>query len=175
VSELPLSRGLVALVDDRLFAWLSQWKWTAGLTVDARLGRTFYAYRNARASNGRLMRLYLHRAVLQPPDGMMVDHINGDGLDNRRENLRAATAALNASNRHAEPAGNVAAALPAKARRKPGYWGVRQTRQRYKAKLVVNGREFRTKTFETAEEAALAYDALVREHLGPGARLNFPG
>lgn len=43
--------------------------------------------------------IYLHRLLMAPPKGLVVDHINGDGMDNRRENLRVVTRAQNAQNR----------------------------------------------------------------------------
>ena len=94
MKEIQLSQCKVALVDDEDFETLSPHKWCAWLG-----GRTFYARRNASHAVGGLMAEYMHRWILERKLGRAlarsewVDHANGDGLDNRRENLRLSTAA----------------------------------------------------------------------------------
>lgn len=91
--EIELSRGRVAIVDDEDYSMLNRWKWSFNGTY-ATCGR----YGTTR---------YLHRILmLSPPKGMDVDHINGDALDNRRENLRVVTHQKNCVNRHRLHANN---------------------------------------------------------------------
>lgn len=94
MKEIPLSRGLVAIVDDEDFDWLNQWKWYAGNNGKA---RTMYAIRMA-AVEGKRRKFRMHREIMNPPDGMEVDHINHNGLDNRRSNLRIVTSSQNSRN-----------------------------------------------------------------------------
>lgn len=87
MKQIRLSKGLFALVDDADFEWLSQWKWHASLSSR---GTKWYAVRNERV-NGETIRTRMHRVIMgvdpKPTDGMVVDHINHNSLDNRRENL----------------------------------------------------------------------------------------
>jgi len=87
-KEIPLTQGKVAIVDDADYEWLSQWKWQ-------------YHYGYARRTAGPRLkpkRIYMHRIVLNPRPGMESDHIIGDGLDNRRCNLRVCTRSQNNMN-----------------------------------------------------------------------------
>jgi hypothetical protein len=81
VVEVKLTRGLVTIIDAEDFELVSQYKWCA-----QRSGNTDYAHRR----HGKTT-VKLHRVLLVAPDGMHVDHVNGNGLDNRRENLRLCT------------------------------------------------------------------------------------
>jgi hypothetical protein len=83
--------GLVALVDDADYDWLSQWNWTAISTHRKNGG---YA---VRMENQKM--ILMHRQILDAPEGAEVDHINGNGLDNRRSNLRFATRRQGQANR----------------------------------------------------------------------------
>ena len=94
MKQIPLTRGNVALVDDADFAWLSKWKWHA---FRGTANRTFYACRTEK-SGGKKRTVWMHREINQTPDDMVTDHINGNGLDNRRGNLRSATHAENMIN-----------------------------------------------------------------------------
>lgn len=83
---IPITQGLFAQVDDEDYEWLSQWKWCA-MSKGPR-SKGFYACRQTR-DKGKKTTLLMHRAILDTPKGLDTDHINNDGLDNRRENLRA--------------------------------------------------------------------------------------
>lgn len=153
MREVPLTRGLVAIVDDADFEpLLAAGPWHAYPS-----GQTHYA----RHSRNRDCQLTMHGFLTGWP---RVDHVNGNGLDNRRGNLRLATASTNGANRG--PQRNNTS----------GFKGVHQNRStgRWIAQLGVGGRRLRLGTFDTAIEAALIYDAAAREHFGEFARLNFP-
>lgn len=85
---IPLPRGLAALVDADDADWLSCYRWRA-----IRIRRTWYAVRD---DGDRLV--YMHRLILDAPAGMIVDHRDGNGLNNTRANLRVVTARENAIN-----------------------------------------------------------------------------
>jgi hypothetical protein len=139
MREIPLSRGLVALVDDDDYEWLSRWKWYA-----QRGRNTFYAARNRRLSDcpGPAI-IFMHREIAGS-DGPQVDHVSGDGLDNRRSNLRPVTATENA--------------LGARKRQsKSGVRGVYRTRVgRWAASFGLGWRSVHIGTFDDPAEAAAA-------------------
>jgi len=89
----------------------------------------------------------LHRIIMNPPKGLIVDHINHNGLDNRRSNLRLCTNSQNQMNRTKTRANT------------SGYKGVRYNKNtgKYQACITANKRNFYLGTFETAEEAVKAY------------------
>lgn len=106
----------------------------------------------------------MHRLIMCPPPGMVVDHVNGDPLDNRRGNLRVCTSQQN--NRNA--AGRRVKAVSA-------FKGVQLLRGRYRARIRVGMADISLGYFSDAEAAARAYDRAAVEHFGDFARLNFPG
>lgn len=99
---------------------------------------------------------YLHHRIW--PDH--VDHINGDKLDNRIENLRAATSAQNQAN------------TGPSSRNTTGYKGVQKSRNKFIARIMNNKKLYHLGSYETAEEAAMAYDNKARELQGEFARPN---
>lgn len=98
---IPLTKGLSTVVDDDVYEWASKFKWFAG-----RYGNYVYAVRNKNTPDGQ-RQIRLHRAIVCPVPGLVVDHINGDTLDNRRENLRSATATENKRNQKARGKGRL--------------------------------------------------------------------
>ena len=105
VRQIQLSQGRVALVDEDDFETLKQSKWSSH-----RKRNTFYAITSAYRPDGVGTKESMHRRVFARILGRrlatieQVDHVNGDGLDNRRENLRLATKAQNGRNcrKHAD-------------------------------------------------------------------------
>jgi hypothetical protein len=150
-----LTRGLHAWVDAADYAQLVRHKWHAVPRAD---GHGFYA---ARAAGGGA-RIWMHREIAAPASAkILVDHCNGDGLDNRRANLRWASSQQNNWNRR----------LPDQ----QGYRGVRKTPRGWTARIRdANGRVLMLGIFETAGLAARAYDAAARAMRGEFAVLNFP-
>lgn len=92
---IPLTQGKFALVDEADYEWLNQWNWQLS---------NGYAVRSRRIPKGKRQAIYMHRVVCNAPIGTEVDHLDSDGLNNRRSNLRIATTSQNQRNRG--PAGN---------------------------------------------------------------------
>jgi hypothetical protein len=98
--EIPLSQGKSAVVDESDFDFLTQWKWTATCSNDTfRKTLKWYAFRMVAVSRGVRRKQYMHRLLMNNPEGKVVDHIDGDGLNNQRGNLRAITPYENVMNR----------------------------------------------------------------------------
>lgn len=158
--EVPLTRGRRALIDECDGNHVLAHRWIARPVEQIR-GENWYAFRTARSPCGRKITLYLHRVVLNAGPGSLVDHIDGDGLNCRRANLRFATRALNNVNRgFYEPAS--------------GYRGVYWSRGRWSARISVGGHFKSLGSFGEPEEAARAYDRAAAATFGEFARLNFP-
>jgi hypothetical protein len=95
MKEIPLTQGKIALVDDEDFPELSKYRWYAHKDDN-----TWYAERHSPKIDGESHKIKMHRVIAGTPKGVDTDHINGDGLDNRRENLRIVTHRINQQNRH---------------------------------------------------------------------------
>lgn len=113
MNVIFLTKGKKAFVSDEDYEELSKYKWYAN-----QRGSDCYAHRKQwikdenenravnktrglpgkRVVHGHYVDVSMHRAILKPADGLQVDHINGNGLDNRRENLRVVDASTNAFN-----------------------------------------------------------------------------
>lgn len=97
MKEILLTKGQKAIVDDDDYEYLSQWKWSAQIS---RNKKTYYAKRYQRLPDGKYTNVKMHRILLGVVDrNIEIDHINGIGFDNRRENLRLATKSQNRCNR----------------------------------------------------------------------------
>ncbi|HOV77210.1 MAG TPA: HNH endonuclease, partial [Sedimentisphaerales bacterium] len=126
------------------------------------VGLQWYAQRRA---NGRTIRM--HQFIMNPPKGMVVDHANGNGLDNRRENLRLCTKLENAWNkRRRKQEGTGSQYIGVYPYRRPsGKWCI---------KIMCKGKVTNVSSFDTPEEAARVRDRKALELHGEFAMLNFP-
>ena len=96
MTEIKLTQGKVALVDDEDFEYLNQWKWHAHKEY-----QTYYALRQSYSEFGKRTIQRMHHVVLgKPTSGLECDHRDGNGLNNQRDNLRIVTKRQNAQNRH---------------------------------------------------------------------------
>jgi hypothetical protein len=154
---VPLSRGLVAIVDVEDYGRVAaQGAWHAVPNH-----RTFYARRNIRKPDGQRTAIALHTFLT---GWLLVDHANGDGLDNRRENLRQATGLQNHANKRGY-SNNTSGFKGVTWHERLGCW---------RARIGVAGRKLSLGLHETPEAAARAYDAAAIHHFGEFAALNFP-
>jgi len=159
MKEIELSQGKVALVDDEDYEWLNQWGWYA-----LRQRYNWYAVRMIGSRRTRRGLLAMHKIVLAPRKGMVTDHINHNGLDNRRCNLRECTTAE-----------NVRSSLKRMPNAISQYKGVTKNVQQSKkwiAQIVVNRQRIYLGVHEDEIEAARAYDRAALEHFGEFASLN---
>lgn len=104
MKKIALTQGKFALVDDEDFEALAHYKWQATCSNDSfRKKLKWYACRwetikfKTRPSKRR--KVYMHRLVMHAPRGKVIDHLDGDGLNNQKSNLRAVTPYQNVMNR----------------------------------------------------------------------------
>lgn len=139
MKAIPLTKNKAAIVDDADFDYLSQWKWTTSTQG--------YAYRKEKSTiDPARPNVHLHRVVMDCPAGMVVDHINGNPLDNRRSNLRVCTQSTNLHNSRLAK------------NNKSGYQGVfwDKSSGKWVATLTVRGRSYRLGRHATLELAVEA-------------------
>lgn len=153
--QIPLTRGYTALVDDSDYALLSQRKW---LYVGSGYAGRFVT------CDGHKTLLYLHRHLLNAQPDQRVDHINGDRLDCRRENLRLVTRNQNQQNRKCS--------RHSTSGRKGVCWHQRQGK--WHVRISVNGVRIHLAYHPDLETAALLYDAAARHFFKEYARPNYP-
>lgn len=160
MKKLKLTQGKVALLDDEDFEYLSQWKWQF---------RRRYASRVKYLGGGRLHNrgttITLHRLLMEfynnNLSGKEVDHINGDTLDNRKENLRVVFHQNNCFNQNI-PKNNTT-----------GFKGVvfNKQAQKYQA-YITKDKRIHLGYFNSLLEAANAYNEKAKVLFGEYAKLN---
>ena len=164
VRFVPLTLGMFAKVDEIDFADVSRWNWTATKCGSKRRNPSYYAARGRSPKEieetGKSGLILMHRYLMdEPPED--VDHRNLDSLDNRRVNLRKATASQNGAN-----------SMSRKGSSK--FKGVSLTRGRWRASLRKNYKTIFLGSFIVEEDAARAHDEAARRLHGEFARVNFP-
>lgn len=157
-KEIPLTQGKVAIVDAADYEWLSSFKWHAHQPKPG----LFYAQRNQPLGNGKYRMVRMHREILNAPNELDVDHIDGDGLNNTRRNIRVCSGIQNRRNSR----GNRNTVS--------GYKGVNfdSRYNKWHARIEVNNKRIHLGYFSTPEDAARAYDVAALKYHGEFARLN---
>ena len=152
MKKIKLTQGKHALVDDEDYLFISQWKW---------FFNKGYAFRSTK---NPAKTIPMHRAILCPPIGTFCDHINGNGLDNRRKNLRVCSNSENQMNRRI-PSNN-----------KSGYKGVfwHGKDKIWISVLKINKKAVYLDRCTRKIDAAKSYDVGALKYFGEFARLNFP-
>lgn len=153
-KELQLINGGFCLVSTEDFERLSKYRWHKR-ACDGYASRTEY-------KNGKFKTIRMHREIVNPGEGFVVDHANRDRLDNRRENLRIASRSQNTANSIMS------------SRNTSGYKGVhfRKEQNRWRAFICVNKKGISLGQYATAEEAAHAYNEAASKYFGEFAFLN---
>lgn len=151
MEEIQLTQGKVALVNDEDFEMLSHFKWCA-----VKWRHVYYA----KARIGKNAWTTMHRFLMNAKKGEIVDHINRNGLDNRRENLRITSYAINRLN--SKLSSNNTSGFKGVYYSKPNkkWWAALGSRIDGKLTMKCLG------TFSTPEEASAAYQKAVREKYG---------
>ncbi len=149
VKQVNLTQGKVALVDDEDYGFVMRWTWS--------LSAKGYA------QEGHYHKQYMHRLLTQCPKGKQVDHINGDKLDNRRDNLRICTHGQNLCNQ-----------MPQQRKKTSIYKGVFLVKgaKTWTARIRKDRKNINLGRFQDEREAAIAYNAAAKIHHGEFARLN---
>ena len=162
MKTIQLTQGKEAFVDDEDFERINKHKWTV-----LKKSNTFYARRTINGGSPSQRHIKMHREImgLTPKDGLVVDHINGNGLDNRKRNLRICTQFQNMKNTLKRPGKT--------SKYKGVYW--RKERGKWQARITFQNKRIRLGHFEDESEAARAYDGAAKKYFGEFAKLNFPG
>ncbi len=159
MKRISLTRGKFALVDDEDYDWLNQWKWCA-----AKQGCRYYATRNtpyADRRQGKPPSIFMHRLIMNAPDGKEVDHKNHNAIDNRKINLRICTRSENMANMLPYTHGT------------SQYKGVGCRDKKWRARIMKNCKEILIGRYVLEVDAAKAYDKKAKELFGEFAYTNF--
>lgn len=156
MKEIMVGNGLSAQVDDEDYGWLNQYKWHLGTKKCG----TQYAIRHLYI-NGKRSTITMHQDILKTPKGMCTDHINGNGLDNQKRNIRICTPSENCMNR--KPQGGTSK-----------YKGVslHSIGGRWKCRIKTKGKIYNLGHYDSEEEAARKYNEVASSMFGKFARLN---
>lgn len=157
MKKIKLTQNQFSLVDDEDFDFLSKNKWQAART---KRGDTFYAGRTFWLK-GKKTKIFIHQVVMNPPKGYVVDHINGNKLDNRKSNLRVCTNSENLKNQGLRSTNT------------SGYKGVffLKRERKWRATIKCNYKQYYLGEFLDKEEARQAYIKACHKYHGKYANI----
>ena len=155
MKEINLTQGMICMVDDYDYDELIKNKWRV-----RKCGKKYYAVREGKRTYPGRKTIYMHRFILNISDQkIQTDHINSNGLDNRKANLRQCTPSQNNANRLRKEGA------------KQKYKGILPNHGKWAAYLFYKKNNY-LGVFDTQEEAALAYNKKAIEVFGEFAKLN---
>jgi hypothetical protein len=154
---IPLTKGHFAIVDACEYGALSQFRWHAQVKSN-----TVYARRDIRISKTNTLAIFMHHDVVGKPQGLLVDHINGNGLDNRRSNLRLCSFTKNMQNRRS--------VRNSRSRFKGAYW--HKNKKTWTSVITCYGKRHDLGDFASEANAAQAYNFAAHIYMGEFARSN---
>jgi hypothetical protein len=157
--KIPLGDGKYSIVDPRDFYWLNKYQWLAHGKPEC-----LYAVRFGFTSAGKLNSFSMHREIMNPPPGLLVDHQNSNTLDNRRDNLRLATHWQNTCNRRKTKSKTSSKFIGVYFDKRTRKWAAKI---KCMAKIIWLGR------FSDETDAAKAYDEAAKKYHREFARTNF--
>jgi hypothetical protein len=144
VAYVPLTQGREAIIDANRISLVRHWNWNFSRQ---------YAKRQQSGNS-----IYLHRVILMPPSSLVVDHINGDGLDCRISNLRACTNQQNCSNQRISKNNTT------------GFKGVVRRGERFETSIRTGSKRIHLGTYDTPEEAHDIYCRASEKYHGEFGR-----
>jgi hypothetical protein len=147
MKKIKLTQNKFALVDDEDYEKLNQYSWYA------EKGRyTYYAARTDKLKK----KIRIHRFIMNPTSNLQIDHINGNGLDNRKENLRICTHQQNQYNKKLSK--NNSSGI------KGVHWD--KSRNKWRAKIKINNKEKYLGRFKDRIEAKEVYTKFAKQYFG---------
>jgi hypothetical protein len=156
--RIYLGEGEWTIVEPGDYYWLNKYNWCL---LDK--GQQKYARRILYDPKAGITSVSMHREIMKPPKYKLIDHRNGNGLDNRRDNLRPATRSENMYNRR-----------KTKSKTTSSFIGIYFDGKKWRASIKYSGKKLCLGSYINEIDAAKAYDAAARKHHREFARLNFP-
>lgn len=152
---IKLTKNKETLINDEDYTYLSQFKW--------QLSSEGYAQRVTSRKLGKRKSIQMHREIMNCSTGKEIDHINGNRLDNRKENLRICTSQQNQFN------------LKRRINNTSGYKGVswHKKDKKWRARIKADNKYIFLGNFDSKNKAAKAYDTAAKQYFGEYARLNY--
>lgn len=161
--KIALTQGKHALFDKNDYALIKKYKW-----YPHRSGNCWYATAHI-TKNGKESILQMHRLIMDAPKGKQIDHINHNGLDNRRKNLRICT---KAENIRYQLLRQKAMSSPFKGVAKTSLFKGVQPKKKWRSYICVNSKLLHLGCFETETDAARAYNQAALKYFNQFAFLN---
>jgi hypothetical protein len=157
MKQILLTQGKVALIDDDDFEYINQWKWRVAKCHNGAI----YACRGT--YNPNFSMILMHRVIMQTPGSLVVDHIDHNGLNNQKTNLRNCTDSENRCHSYR------------KSNNKTGFKGIswNQKNKRWYVEISVNHQRIYIGCFRVCADAVSAYDEAAKKYHGEFAQTNF--